>query len=349
MNDPDDPENPFPHPIELGGNAVGWIEHEIDAYLQAKADARDKALAAGIPNPRRGRGRRKQADCRQLNPTKLDSMSRNSMQKVYRLLKEAREEEIIPWEWIVDETPGLERVPTWDDPEDYARAVAQSYRRDFWNQQPHRVVVWSEKGTVRGVLKPVLDDYAVGFNPVHGYDSATDVHNFCIDNDGRPLIILYIGDYDPSGLNMSEVDLPKRIEKYQGYHIRLRRIALLREQTRGLISFPATDKVEDSRYEWFVRNYGGECWELDAMDPRNLRALVEAEIKKLIEPEAWARCKAINKAEHESLRTVLDAWNGCGGKPALPEEWDYDWPGAIEQSKQRANQETAGAARWPRR
>ena len=48
-----------------------------------------------------------------------------------------------------------------------------SYRRDFWDQQPHRVQVWSEKGTVRGVLAPVLDHYAVGFLPVHGFSSAT--------------------------------------------------------------------------------------------------------------------------------------------------------------------------------
>ena len=76
------------------------------------------------------------------------------MQRVYRLLKEAREQGIIPWDWIVDETRAIERVSTWADPADYARCVAQSYRRDFWDQQPHRVQVWSEKGTVRGVLRP---------------------------------------------------------------------------------------------------------------------------------------------------------------------------------------------------
>ena len=85
------------------------------------------------------------------------------MQRVYRLLKEAREQGDIPWEWIVDETRALERTSTWDDPAEYARCVARSYRRDFWNQQPVRVEVWSEKGTVRGVLAPVLDHYAVGF------------------------------------------------------------------------------------------------------------------------------------------------------------------------------------------
>jgi hypothetical protein len=46
----------------------------------------------------------------------IPSMSRNDMQKVYRLLREAREEGTIPWEWIVDETRSLERISTWDDP-----------------------------------------------------------------------------------------------------------------------------------------------------------------------------------------------------------------------------------------
>ena len=34
----------------------------------------------------------------------IPSMARSEMQRVYRLLKEAREQGIIPWDWIVDET-----------------------------------------------------------------------------------------------------------------------------------------------------------------------------------------------------------------------------------------------------
>jgi hypothetical protein len=238
----------------------------------------------------------------------IDSMARTDMLRVYRLLKEARERGIIPWGWIVDETRSVERVSTWSDPASYARCVARSYRRDFWDQQPHRVQVWSEKGTVRGVLRPVLDEYAAGFNPVHGFTSATSAHDAAEDDDGRPLHILYVGDYDPSGMCMSEVDLPKRFERYDGDHIQLRRIALLREHVRGLPSFPATDKRTDSRYGWFVRNYGRRCWELDAMDPNVLRAIVEVEIKQLIEPVAWARCSLVNAAERESLKTILEGW-----------------------------------------
>jgi len=42
----------------------------------------------------------------------IPSMSVNDMQKVYRLLRIARERGDIPWEWIVDETRELERVST---------------------------------------------------------------------------------------------------------------------------------------------------------------------------------------------------------------------------------------------
>jgi hypothetical protein len=241
----------------------------------------------------------------------IPSMERKEMQRVYRLLKEAREQEIIPWEYIVDETREVERVSTWSNPAEYARCVAQSYRRDFWDQQPLRWEVWSEKGTVRGVLGPVLDHFAVGFRVMHGFNSATAVHEACRYDDGRELIALYVGDFDPSGMYMSEEDLPARLFDYGGHHIKLKRVALLQKHVTDLPSFPAKDKKLDTRYPWFVRNYGRLCWELDAMDPNNLRACVQREIKKLIEPVAWKRCELVNRAERESLRTVLDRWKGA--------------------------------------
>jgi hypothetical protein len=44
------------------------------------------------------------------------------------------------------------------------------------------------------------------------------------------------------------------------------------------------------------------------MDPNALRDCVEREIRKLIEPVAWQRCAIVNKAEQESLRTILGKW-----------------------------------------
>jgi hypothetical protein len=241
----------------------------------------------------------------------IPSMATSDMARVYRLLKEARERDLIPWDWIVDETRSLERVSTWDDPEQYVECVHRSYRRDFWNLQPARVEVWSEKGTVRGVLDPVLDRYGVGFRVMHGFSGATTVHGVAQDNDGRPLIALYVGDYDPSGLCMSEHDLPNRLVKYNGEHVELRRIALCPEHLVNLPSFPASDKRRDPRYRWFVDNFGQQCWELDALDPNTLREIVQQAIEAEIEPEAWQRCATVERAERESLRTVLDSWTGA--------------------------------------
>ena len=46
------------------------------------------------------------------------------------------------------------------------------------------------------------------------------------------------------------------------------------------------------------------------MDPNDLRACVKRAIKKLIEPVAWKRCEVVNRAEQESLQTILAKWKG---------------------------------------
>jgi len=242
----------------------------------------------------------------------IDSMSRNNMQAVYRLLKEAREEGTIPWHWIVDETRELEQVSTWSNPAAFVNSVAHSYRRDSWQQQPERIEVWSEKGTIRGLLQPVLDEYGVGFRVMHGFGSATAINEVAESDDGHPLTILYIGDFDPSGLWMSERDIPERLARYGGKHISIKRIALLRKDCNRLGRQPAfnvAEKKDDTRTPWFRREYGRLCWELDAMDPNDLRKRAETEIKKHIEKSAWERCRIIDAAERESLRHVLDRWN----------------------------------------
>ena len=244
--------------------------------------------------------------------TLISSMEESEMQRVYRLLRVARERGDIPWEWIVDETRELEICSSWADPAAFVRTVSRAYRRDFWQHQPQRVLIVSEKGTVRGVLAPVLEELGVGFRVMHGFSSATAVYDIAQDCDGRPLIILYIGDYDPSGMFMSEVDLPERLAKYDGNHVQVRRIALTQAH-HSLPWFPASDKKRDTRHPWFVRNYGDRCWELDALDPNDLRALVEEAIRREIEPKAWKRCAVVEKAERESLRHVLDSWKGVDG------------------------------------
>jgi hypothetical protein len=240
---------------------------------------------------------------------------------VYRLLKEEREYGTIPWELIVDETRGIERTATWDNLAEFAKHMTVAYQRDNWDQQPHRVEVWSEKGTVRGVLRPVLDKNGIGFRVMHGFSSATAVYDAAMSNDERPLIVLYVGDRDPSGMYMSEADLPKRLVEYGGDHVEVRRLALTQEQVPTLPSFSATDKKADTRYRWFVANHGDRCWELDAMDPNDLRVCVADAIRELIEPVAWERCEVVNRAQRENLEDFLQNWNKREGFETFRRKW----------------------------
>ena len=246
----------------------------------------------------------------------------SEMPVVYRALKHAREEGTIPWEWVVDETRELELTSTWKSPLQFADGYF--YRRDLWQNQPKQVEVWSEKGTVRGVLWPVLARLGVGFRVLHGFTSATSVWDACNNgNDDRPLVALYVGDRDPSGMCMSEVDLPRRIEEYGGNHIEFRRIALTAEQVTSLPSFPASDKGPkggkkgDPRYKWFAEHHGHECWELDAMDPNELRDLVESEIDALIDHELRDEQERRQARERESLEGHLRAWAAFQSRPEI--------------------------------
>src|SRR5262245_54895704 len=103
----------------------------------------------------------------------IDSMEKRNTQKVGRALVDARENGWVPWEWVVDEYRSVEKTPSFRDKEHFAEAARNSFRRDFWQHQGCRIEIWSEKGTVRGMLAPVLDKYAIGFQVLHGFGSAT--------------------------------------------------------------------------------------------------------------------------------------------------------------------------------
>ena len=242
----------------------------------------------------------------------IKDMSKNSTNGAGRLLKEAREEGILPWEHITDETRSPERPGTWRNPDQIIRAAVNSYRRNYWQDQPEKVEVWSEKGTIRGTLAPVLDKYGVTFRVMHGFASATVIHEIAEEtiNDEKRLTVFYVGDWDPSGMHMSEVDLPERLRRYGG-RANIRRIALAPDDINGnaLPSFEADTKKGDTRYEWFVSTYGSKCWELDAMSPVSLRERVGDAIRSHLDVDAWNHAIEIEAAETKSMAGFLATWN----------------------------------------
>ena len=167
----------------------------------------------------------------------------------------------------------------------------------------------SEKSTVAGILRPVLDAYGAPFLPVHGFNSATKTHELAQDitHDTRRTVILYVGDYDPSGLYMSEIDLPGRLTEYgAGDDYTIDRIALTAGDVGNgtLPSFQAKTQSQDPRYRWFTKNFGRRAWELDAMNPNDLRDRIREKIEGHIDPDEWQQHKKIEAIERETTRRI---------------------------------------------
>lgn len=125
------------------------------------------------------------AVCYRLFVAKLiPTMEKTNINRVSTQLVYAREEGIIPWEWIVDEGRRIERVNTWSNPEQILSAAVRGYRKDYWADQPEWIEVWLEKGTIRGTVSPVLDEYSLTFRVMHGHGSATVLHDVAEMADG---------------------------------------------------------------------------------------------------------------------------------------------------------------------
>lgn len=236
----------------------------------------------------------------------IPDMSKASTQRVSMQLTWAREHDRIPWDWIVDETREAERVSSWNDPRSFIDTVRRSYRKDLWNTQSEFIEVWSEKGTVRGTLWPVLHEYGVAFRVLHGWASATSVHEAAEESRYRGFTVLYVGDFDPSGMYMSEVDrLGWAVTTLTSRSNALR---CGRKNVGDLKHFDLASKRRDPRHSWYPRRFGHRCWELDAMNPVHLRDRVETAIRSYIDPTAWELAQKTEAAEVATIDNVLNRW-----------------------------------------
>jgi hypothetical protein len=229
-------------------------------------------------------------------------------------LVDAREAGLIPWEWIVDETRELEIATSYASKQAAYETLLYNYAHPLWQDQEYDVEIWSEKGTVRGLIKEILDEFRLGLRVFHGYTSAS-----CLDEVAehirRPLIALYIGDHDPSGCDMRESDIPERLKRYAEMagaeaDVDFRVVALTMDQIveHNLPSIEA--KAKDPRHKQYVKKHGSKCWELDALDPRQIRDILRRAVEALIDWDVWNASKDAERDAKRGFEGAVRKWAG---------------------------------------
>lgn len=161
-----------------------------------------------------------------------------------------------------------------------------------WEDQSNYVLISLEKDALSRLVSEVANFFSVRTFPTRGYPSFTYVNKMAsyIRNrlKGKPTIILYFGDFDPSGVDI-ERDLTERLEKYNAGNFGVKRIALTKEQIvkYALPSIPV--KKSDARTPGFVSSFGDKAVELDALDPNILKLQVSRAISSYIELDLWRK------------------------------------------------------------
>jgi hypothetical protein len=238
----------------------------------------------------------------------------NRMSEYKRLgdiINDARLGGAMDWDYIVDRTRNLRDLPHWTSPESILNAVAAQYRTHRWARQPEAVEVWIEKDALIGVIQGVCETADVPYFSCRGYVSQSEMWSAAqrhrgYQKHGQQPIIIHLGDHDPSGIDMSR-DIQDRLALF-GASTEVIRIALTMAQIDQYQPPPNPAKITDSRAEGYIEEYGTESWELDALDPATLAALITDEIDRHRDQRLWDTATNAMLDERFLLGRVADRW-----------------------------------------
>ena len=206
--------------------------------------------------------------------------------KLSTLLVKGRMAGVVDWEAIEDRIRIPSR-PYWvEDVEDAIKDTINQYRLDRQEGQDVYIELWVEKDALSGVLKRVTEHYHIFIMVNRGYSSCTAMHDAYkrlrrYEREGKKTVILYLGDHDPSGLDMIR-DIRERLQEF-GVNPEVRPIGLTMKQIKKYNPPPNPAKITDPRAKRYLAEYGNTSWEVDALNPKILHQLVRDNVEGLID------------------------------------------------------------------
>jgi hypothetical protein len=238
------------------------------------------------------------------------------------LIVAAREGGMVDWDHIKDRGRNISRFAHWRDPTHFINHATRQFSIDMWADQPKRVEVWVEKDALSQVIENAADPFDCPTFATKGYMSASAAwdagHNRFLKwaQEGQDIVILHLSDHDPSGIHMSQ-DVQERIDMFSRAYIpdqlqcniTVKRIALTMDQVQQYDPPSNPAKDTDSRKPAYVAQFGvNESWELDALDPPVLVALIQQHIREEMDESLYDLCRDREAADSSMLRTVASNW-----------------------------------------
>jgi hypothetical protein len=228
-----------------------------------------------------------------------------------QLVSDGRVAGMIDWNHIHDTSRATQGGDAgWDSPRDIIEASARQYGISHWDGQPEYVEVWVEKEALAEVISRTASRWDVTSFACKGYVSQSAMHDAARrirlrEHEGRKVTIIHLGDHDPSGIDMTR-DIQDRLALFRSA-ARVDRIALTMDQVIALNPPPSPAKITDSRAADYIEQYGTDSWELDAIEPAQLDALVEDAILEHL--DLGLRRQRLDREEDEKRELAAIADN----------------------------------------
>ncbi len=211
------------------------------------------------------------------------------------LLKWLRIEGYIPWHSIVDEQRTLTDKQGFSTLDDFIESeldyFLNGYRKCLAKRQPYHIEVWLEKATLRHIVEPITNRYCRRLMCCKGYNSVTFQEGFLRRAQeamgiGMTPIVLYFGDWDPSGCDMLYAAAQTLTEEMGLFGMDFYRCGINPCHFSSIPADPVPIKSADSRARKFIEKYGPTAYELDAFEPEALQMLVDESIRTFTDLDA---------------------------------------------------------------
>ncbi len=226
--------------------------------------------------------------------------TQSAYNRLSRLSAQARREGWFPD--LLDQTRSIRQSVAFDGSTDALAWLRDIYRRDRTEGQKHSVYLGAEKHGQAAQLEAWFDERGLPVLTLGGWSSQTFVDE-ARDNimmSGRPAVLIYAGDFDPSGWYIPQ-DFVTRVGVFDD----TLRIALNEDQIEnlGLVENPAPEKSHrDPRAVRFAARFGDvRQVEVEAIDPPVLRQLYADALSRFWDDDAYQAVLQREEADRGGL------------------------------------------------
>ncbi len=213
------------------------------------------------------------------------------------LLTRGRLEGYFPWAALADETRPIELWNVHASPQPYLRKQINGFLRGYWRNlmqsQPSHVEIVGEKNTVKPVIESVASDYTIPVTTGRGFSSLPpryDMAKRFRESGKDQLVLLIVSDFDPSGEEIAHSFAASMRDDFHIANITAKKVALCHEHVARFDLKPNLQAKEDSQgYRRFVRRYGKDVFELEALESENLAQLLREAIDEVIDHDLFEK------------------------------------------------------------